>query len=475
MEIAQRLRDRPLELLGRRHRLVARYELGDMGGVEDELRGYEHTARALHQPLYSWLIPLWRAAIAFGQGRIADCRELLAVAENEGTAAGSVNAQALVPTMRWFLAAELADVDDLRALAVSYWLDDGLGPWVPISKALFVAQVGDLDIARHRLDSAPALLEALPRDSEWLPTVTQAAEAVALVGGHPIADWIYDALLPFEELHVVEGIGAVARGSVARHLGLLAGVRGDRRAAAKHFDHALEANRRLGATLIEARTLFDAAVTLEDDALRKRAKRRYAAIGATHRVALLGGAVQSGVAGFRRSGETWTLDFAERTASVRDAKGMRDIAVLLAQPGRPVPAVELARTPDAAGVRPEGDLGDVIDATARTAYRARLQQLEVEADGADRTGDAERAARIAEERAALLIQLSAAYGLGGRVRRTGSAPERARTTVTARIRDSIRRIEAVHPDLGRHLRAAIRTGTVCSYEPERPVSWQLTS
>jgi hypothetical protein len=154
---------------------------------------------------------------------------------------------------------------------------------------------------------------------------------------------------------------------------------------------------------------------------------------------------------------------------------MRDIAVLLAQPGRPVPAVELARAPDAADIRPEGDLGDVIDATARTAYRARLQQLEVEADEADRTGDAERATRVAEERAALVAQLSAAYGLGGRVRRTGSAPERARTTVTARIRDAIRRIEAVHPELGRHLRVAIRTGTVCSYEPERPVTWQLTS
>jgi hypothetical protein len=46
--------------------------------------------------------------------------------------------------------------------------------------------------------------------------------------------------------------------------------------------------------------------------------------------------------------------------------------------------------------------------------------------------------------------------------------------VTARIRDSVRRIEAVHPELGRHLRHAVRTGTACSYEPETATSWRLT-
>jgi hypothetical protein len=116
----------------------------------------------------------------------------------------------------------------------------------------------------------------------------------------------------------------------------------------------------------------------------------------------------------------------------------------------------------------------VIDAHARHAYRDRLRQLDSDAEEADRAGDADRAARIAIERDALVAELSAAYGLGGRVRRTGSAAERARTTVTARIRDSIRRIDAVHPELARHLRAAIHTGTLCSYEPEHPVSWRLT-
>ena len=55
-----------------------------------------------------------------------------------------------------------------------------------------------------------------------------------------------------------------------------------------------------------------------------------------------------------------------------------------------------------------------------------------------------------------------------------SAAERARTTVTARIRDAIGRIERAHPELGRHLRASIVTGTRCSYRPAETVRWDIS-
>ena len=59
------------------------------------------------------------------------------------------------------------------------------------------------------------------------------------------------------------------------------------------------------------------------------------------------------------------------------------------------------------------------------------------------------------------------------MRVAGSPAERARTAVTARIRDAVRRIEQVHPELGRHLRKSVRTGTFCAYDPEEPHAWQL--
>jgi hypothetical protein len=184
---------------------------------------------------------------------------------------------------------------------------------------------------------------------------------------------------------------------------------------------------------------------------------------------------------FRREGPLWLLVYAGREVRLPDSKGLHDIAVLLGRPGTPVPAVDLAASGAAAGdagtgggdLHPPGDLGEVIDATARAAYRRRLRELEEEAEDADAGGDAARSCRIAEEKDALVRQLSAAYGIGGRVRRAGSPAERARTAVTARVRAAVRRVAAVHPELGRHLRAAVRTGTLCVYEPENPPAWRL--
>jgi SAM-dependent methyltransferase len=51
--------------------------------------------------------------------------------------------------------------------------------------------------------------------------------------------------------------------------------------------------------------------------------------------------------------------------------------------------------------------------------------------------------------------------------------DRARKAVTSRIRESIDRIGKEHPALARHFENAIRTGTFCRYQPDRPLRWEL--
>jgi hypothetical protein len=72
-----------------------------------------------------------------------------------------------------------------------------------------------------------------------------------------------------------------------------------------------------------------------------------------------------------------------------------------------------------------------------------------------------------------LAELRAASGLGRRDRQLGDDRERLRKTVTARIRDTLRRLDARHPALGAHLNASIRTGAMCTYAPPDPVRWDL--
>ena len=69
--------------------------------------------------------------------------------------------------------------------------------------------------------------------------------------------------------------------------------------------------------------------------------------------------------------------------------------------------------------------------------------------------------------------LQRATGLGGRDRHVNDDRERLRKTVTARIRDTLRRLDDRHPGLAAHLRASVHTGTVCVYAPAEPVVWDV--
>jgi hypothetical protein len=170
-------------------------------------------------------------------------------------------------------------------------------------------------------------------------------------------------------------------------------------------------------------------------------------------------------------GDVWTLWYQGRTVHLRDSRGLRFIAVLLADPGREFHVLDLAAPP---GGRPVvADAGAAIDPAARDAYRRRVEELRHVIDDAQASGDSEREARAGEELGFIGRELAAAYGFKGTARRLDDPAERARKAVTNRIRDALARIEAGQSALGGHLRTSIRTGTFCSYQPERTVAWEV--
>jgi hypothetical protein len=116
----------------------------------------------------------------------------------------------------------------------------------------------------------------------------------------------------------------------------------------------------------------------------------------------------------------------------------------------------------------------VLDDEAKASYKRRLGQLDEAIDRAAERGDDHRAAELDRERHALLDELRAAAGLAGRGRRLGDEAERARKTVTARIRDVLRKLDGRHPDLAAHLRDTVSTGTTCRYAPVEPIAWRLS-
>jgi hypothetical protein len=49
----------------------------------------------------------------------------------------------------------------------------------------------------------------------------------------------------------------------------------------------------------------------------------------------------------------------------------------------------------------------------------------------------------------------------------------ALASITNRVKTAIARLGELQPDLGRHLDAAVRTGTLCAYRPESDPGWTV--
>jgi pimeloyl-ACP methyl ester carboxylesterase len=183
-------------------------------------------------------------------------------------------------------------------------------------------------------------------------------------------------------------------------------------------------------------------------------------------------AAEKACATLQREGDFWLVAFEGKAQRLRHAKGLADLAVLLAEPGRTVHVLSLMESAFADGADTL-TRQPVLDERAFGFIRERLRDLDLEIGEAETNADIGRVERLRAEREAVQEELRLATRQGGRGRAMPDASERARTAVAGRLRDAIDRIRSVHDGLGAHLDASIKTGTQCSYEPDQPIFWQL--
>ncbi len=447
-----------------------------------------HAAETLRQPKLRYLALSRRSTLAIMSGRFDEAEWRIAEAAALAAEIGEPDAIGVRIEQLWEIRGAQGRRGELAAEAAAAGLDqDSI-------EARGFATVALLEQGRREEAEAMArpLLELapddFPRNYGWTVNLTYAAEILAALGSDEQRRRTYEALAPLEGGAAVIGAAVAFKGAVAHHLGLLAAAMGAREAAVAHFERALALHRRLGAHPWALRSSYELGRLLEaEPATAERGRAILAEVAAAARrlgmprlaeAAARSGPRSGAPAGgtFRRDGALWTLGWDGTSVRMRDAKGLADIAALLAAPGRQVRAADLVAASGSGGAaRADLLLGadEVLDERARRELRQRLADLEEEIDEAERWADPDRAARARLERDTLVDELAAATGLGGRARRLGDQSERARKAVTARIRDVIARIERVHPALAAHLRASVTTGTFCTYSPASPTSWEL--
>ena len=471
LDCASTANDTRLELLGRRLKVVALLESGAIAKVDDEVASYANRADKLGQVVYSWYVPLWRALRATMDGRFDDADRFRREAVRLGEAGHSENAAMLTGSQRAMSRCELGDPTAVAFFEEVMVRWPGLAIMARPGLAYAHAASGDGRRAQEVLavvDVHDYSIGAL--GSEWLASVVMLAHAAALAGTESLAAPLYAALIPFRGRHAIDGIGCYDMGTVERPLGMLAALRGDTALAKEHFQEALRQHRHIGARLLIAGTLRDAGRALDDAVMLEQANEVYSALELDGMPRALDTSADRSVNVFRRDGDVWVVGLRGTRARVRDSKGLRDLAQLLAKPGTEIPVLDLVA--EGPTLRSE-TAGEPIDHDARDDYRARLLEIEADLAEADEHADIARSERLHAERDLLISELSSAYGLGGRARRRSDSTERARSAVTQRIRDAIARLETADPALATHLRHAIRTGTFCSYAPEQPTKWEL--
>jgi tetratricopeptide (TPR) repeat protein len=433
--LAPRVRGQDLYARALLLRAAARLELNDPGGYHDlaeHCRQAEKSGRAHGR----WQALSRRATLGLIEGSIAAAADLSDQAARLGESIGEPDWPSVADGQLWEY---LRFTTGRRRYADKGHNGPILATWPPWP-ALGLADDGEMQ-------EASALLASFDLDAGFRPgprsnpepwSMAIVGEAVAAAGTTAQREEMYRRLLPLAGFHVVTGGCASYSGSFDHYLGLLAAALGHLDAATDHFDDAIAMHQRIGAT-----------------AWAELTRRHLARMGEAR-----AGADRPPV--LRHLGDTWEVSYAGRLMHLPDLKGLHDLATLIANPGHPVHAVQLLTGAEPAPTA-RGD--PVLDEAAKAAFRRRLRQLDEDIDWSTERGDGDRAELARTEREALLCELRAAAGLHGRDRRLGDATERARKTVSSRIRDTISRIQGHRPDLADHLQVSVSTGIWCCYQP----------
>lgn len=173
-------------------------------------------------------------------------------------------------------------------------------------------------------------------------------------------------------------------------------------------------------------------------------------------------------AAFVHRGDMWEITYQGQRITLKDAKGLHDIAKLLAEPEKEIFCAELA-----GAVLVQEGIEMAWDEKAKKAYQQKLTELQAGIREAEMMSDSAQTAALSEEYDRLIDHLSASLGLDGKPRNTGSSVEKARMAVTWRIRNAIKKMNKAHPELARHLTRTVKTGTWCAYIPERKIHWMV--
>lgn len=504
LQLAEQTGDRPMLMRARYCRVIDLIELGRLDDADIEISALARLADELREPWHHWYAAWFRATRAIMSGRFAEGEDLAQRAYSYGDRVSPETAlQVLGVQITMLRALQGRWSEMVPAIRNTVEAFPAIAGW-RCALAQHCAELDDADEAGRHFDILAANEFAdIPRDRSWLVSMSQLVDVCCYLKDQSRAALLYELLAPFADRLMVVNAGLASCGVGSRYLGILATTLQRWEEAESHTQRAIEFQRRAGMWPWVAMTLYDFAemlVARSGDSIPDSARRSLDEAGelaarlgmarVTTKVEALRARIADHAAvepaesahieepirgtlhgeresAFVNEGDVWMIAYDGKTCRLKDARGLQYLVLLLRNPGRQFHVTELLAL--AGGVTPgDGAFDDGIalgggrdalpqlDQQAQRAYRARLIELQEELADAERCNDLGAIERARAELDMLAQELSGSV-------RSSTAGERARASITKRVKASLAKIQEAHPTLGRHLQATVKTGYFCSY------------
>jgi tetratricopeptide (TPR) repeat protein len=247
ISLAEQIGDKERAFHGHDYRLHTFWTLGDRAAVDVELDALASLADELRQPSQSWHRAMQEVMLTLMEGRFERAEQLIHEALALGRQAESWNATVSHRLGLFVLRREqgrLAEVEDVIGRSVHQY--PALRRF-QCALAHLYAELGRERDARAVFDSLLARdLAHEHLDAEWLFSMSMLPDVCAFLDDVDAAARLYELLRPSELFYAEAPIEGVF-GSIARGLGVLARTQGEFALAERHFEAALELERRMRA------------------------------------------------------------------------------------------------------------------------------------------------------------------------------------------------------------------------------------
>jgi eukaryotic-like serine/threonine-protein kinase len=359
IDLAARIPDPEMRFRGHQLCMSAELVIGNVAAVDREIDSCAALAVELRQPVYLWQVAVFRAmrALLAGQVERAEglAQQALALGQRGHEEAAQSFFAAQMANLFW-MQGRLAAIEPLVVSVV------GKEPRIAAGRAglaFLYGELGRTALARAEFDLlARDDFASVPRDGTWIDAMYILSLVCVFLDDDRRAAALYELLRPYAERNATVSGGVVCFGPVSLALGALAAtmkrwddaerwlaaaadratVMGARpyRVLAWIHQAAWRARRDAGTDVDDARELVQRALAeaaeLAADGLADKARLLLESLAPAEPAP---GSTADGTSGadtFHLDGDVWVIEYEARGFRLRDAKGLRYLARLLANP-----------------------------------------------------------------------------------------------------------------------------------------------